>query len=293
MDDPKNVLSVSVDIEKQRVEGNQIILNGNVEVMHYGDQGIIDLAALLTFLVNKNNTDSNYVYMDQLVDSGGSTVETLDFFFVSESMQLASNLTLTTDLEIQTGDSGRSGAEKTLIVVVTLLSITLLGLAAVLCWIGGGWLALRKQVKVLLDREEELTRMTQRDGIQAKGTHETESDEDNKSPSRESQTNFTNPSGVLGVYGMNMYSSDKLQGLGIKTPNHKNGAFDASDDGLATPMSTYSDSDRAPIGIMSMRKLVGPDSALPVRRNDEEESEGGLDDEHNDIENFGMKKLEY
>ncbi|KAL3912517.1 MAG: hypothetical protein SGILL_006849 [Bacillariaceae sp.] len=258
--------------------------------MHYGDQGIIDLAALLTFLVNKNNTDSNYVYMDQLVDSG-ATVESLDFFFVSESMPLASNLTVTDGLDVQTGDSGRSGAEKTLIVVVTLLSITLLGLSAVLCWIGGGWLALRKQVRVLLDKEEELAR-----GIQQKGTHDTESDEDKNSPSsRESQTNFTNPSGVLGVYGMNICGSDKLQGLGIKTPSHKNGRVDTSDDdGLATPMSTFSDTDRAPIGIMSMRKLVGHDVNNMIAPRDDEDSEGAdLDDEHNDIENFGMKKLEY
>ncbi|KAL3922716.1 MAG: hypothetical protein SGILL_002054, partial [Bacillariaceae sp.] len=38
LDDPKNVLSVSVDMETQRIDENQIILNGNVQVMHYGDQ---------------------------------------------------------------------------------------------------------------------------------------------------------------------------------------------------------------------------------------------------------------
>jgi hypothetical protein len=288
LDDPKNVLSVSVDIEKQRIEGQQIILEGHVDVMHYGDQGIIDLAALLTFLVNKNNTDSNYVYMDHLVDSG-ATVEALDFFFVSESVPLASNLTLTTESSTSSGPSDRTGKEKALIVVVVLLSITLIGLAAVLCWIGGGWLALKRQVQVLLDREEEMTRMTQQDGIRAKGTHDTESEDDSNSPSRESQTNFTNPSGVLGVYGMSIYGQDKLQGLGIKTPA-KNGDVDAAeDDGLATPMSTYSDTDRVPIGIMSMRKLVGTDSNLPLPQDDDEEDDDALDNEHKDIENFGTK----
>ncbi|KAL3903026.1 MAG: hypothetical protein SGILL_010605, partial [Bacillariaceae sp.] len=288
LDDPKNVLSVNVNVEKQRIDGQQIILDAHVVVLHYGDQGIIDLAALLTFLVNKNNTDSNYVYMDRLVDNG-ATVEALDFFFESESVPIAANLTMTTASSTQ-NDSGRSGKEKALIVVVTLLSVALCGLAIVLCWIGGGWLELKRQVKVLLDREEELTRMTQQHGIQAKGTHDTESEEDANSPTRDDQTNFTNPSGILGVYGMNMYGQDKLQGLGIKTPA-KNGEVDAAeDDGLATPMSTFSDTDRAPIGIMSMRKLVGPENTLAIRGSeDEEEDDEALDNEHNDIENFGTK----
>lgn len=285
LDDPKNVLNIAVDIEKQTIDENQMVLNGRVDMIHYGDQGIIDLAALLTFLVNKNNTDSSYVYMDKLIEAG-ATVEYVDFFFVGESVPLASNLTLISEYHKLASFSGRSSSEKTLIVVVTLLSITLIALASVLCWIGGGWLALRRQVEILLQREEELTRMTQQHGIHPKNTQETEEDGD-LSPSRDSQTNFTNPSGVLGVYGTNGYGMDKLQGLGIKTPGRTgNGAMDDHD--LATPMSTYSDTDRAPIGIMSMRKLVGPD-VMPRREDSDSED---VEDEC-DIENFGMKKLEY
>ncbi|KAG7356162.1 hypothetical protein IV203_000848 [Nitzschia inconspicua] len=286
LNDPKNVLKLTVDIEEQTINEDKVEFNGVVDMMHYGDQGIIDLAALLTFLVNKNNTDSSYAYMDRLIGMN-ATLEFIDFFFISESRQLASNLTFISEYgNMISSSSGRSGSEKTLIVVVTLLSITLIALASVLCWIGGGWLALRRQVKILLQREEEMTRMTQQDGIQPKRTEETE-DDDQCSPSRDSQTNFTNPSGILGVYGMNGYTMDKLQGLGIKTPGRAtNGETDDHD--LATPMSTFSDTDRAPIGIMSMRKLVGPDA---MSQRDESDEEGAEDD--CDIENFGMKKLEY
>jgi hypothetical protein len=286
MDDPKNILSVEVDIRKQSVQDNQVILNGDVEVIHYGDEGIIDLAALLTFLVNKNNTDASYVYLDELIGKGVTT-DYIDFFFVSESVPIAGNLTTLSAMdEIAPNDSQRSSSEKTLIVVVTLLSITIIGMATVLCWIGGGWLALRKQVKALILREEELTRMThQNDAIQTKRTEET--DEEN-SPSRDSQTKFTNPSGILGVYGIDMYGSDKLQGLGIKTPGRSNND-DEDDDDLGTPMSTYSDTNRAPIGIMSMRKLV-PEAL-------QQQSQESSDDEHDqdevDVGGYGTKKLEY
>ncbi len=88
--------------------------------------------------------------------------------------------------------------------------------------------------------------------------------------------------------GINPYGADKLQGLGMKTPGRtKNGEIDEDD--LATPMSTYSDSDRAPIGIMSMRKLVGSNMALQPREDDDSDD---IDDEL-DVENLSMKKLEY
>lgn len=294
MDDPVNVLSVDVDIEKQTIDENNAVLTGKVQMMHYGDQGIIDLAALLTFLVNKNNTDSNYVYIDQLIGTG-ATVESVDFFFVSESVPQAFNLTATVDAGSTATSSSRPSSETTLIVVVTLLSITLLGLSAVLCWIGGGWLALRRQVKILLMREEELTRMTQQNnGIQTKTTHETD-DEGDGSPSRDTQTNFTNASGILGVYGLNGYGSNKLQSLSIKTPAPSKNDDLINDDDLATPMSTYSDTNRAPIGIMSMRRLVGSNSLMHVNGDDS----GHSDEEENhvqdnvDVGNLGMKKLEY
>jgi hypothetical protein len=285
LNDPKNVLNVAVGINKQTVDEKKVVLRGDVDVLHYGDQGIIDLAALLTFLVNKNNTDSNYVYMDHLIGMS-ATVEYVNFSFVSESVPLASDLTLISENKYTASSSGRSGNEKTLIVVVTLLSITLITLASILCWIGGGWLALRRQVKILLQREEEITRMTQQDAIQPKSTEETE-DDGELSPSRDTPTNFTNPSGILGVYGMNGYGGDKLQGLGIKTPARTNNGEIYNDD-LLTPM----------IGIMSMRKLIGPHSAMPPRdldedEDDDESSEAENGENEGDVENYGMKKLKY
>jgi hypothetical protein len=292
LNDPKNVLNVAVSIKKQTVDENQVFLKGDIDVMHYGDQGIIDLAALLTFLVNKNNTNSSYVYMDHLIGMG-ATVEYVEFDFVSESVPLSSNLTLVSEYNKNVTSSGRSSNEKILIVVVTLLSITLIALASIICWIGGGWLALRRQVSVLLQREEELTRNTQQKGIHPKGTEETE-DDGELSPSPDTKTNFTNPSGILGVYGMNGDGGDKLKGLGIKTPA-RTYSGEMYDNYLATPMSTYSDTDRAPIGIMSMRKLVGSHVLMPGRdeNNDDDSSEGENVEKEGDHENFRMEKLEY
>jgi len=206
---------------------------------------------------------------------------------------VVTNLTTTSELDALQ-NSQHSGNEKTLLVVTTLLSITLFGMSAILIWVGGGWLMLRKKIEILLLREEELTRMTQ--NIQSKPTADTqggdEENPDSSSPSRgESESQFTNPSGILGAN--NTYAegpSDRgphsIYGLGPKTPAKMG---DNYADDLATPMSVmsdYSDTDRAPIGIMSMRKLV------PSYSYDEDEN---TEDEDENIEGgfAGMKKLEY
>ena len=288
LEEPDSLIDVSVNVEMQRVNGNEISLGSEVDVIHYGEVGISDMALLLTFLVNKNNTDSSFIYLDHIIKTNAS-VELISFDYVSESIAVVFNLTTTSESD-ELQNSQHSGNEKTLLVVTTLLSITLFGMSAILIWVGGGWLMLRKKMQVLLLREEELTRMTQ--NIQSKQTAETEDgDEENPdySPSRESQTQFTNPSGILGVN--NTYAtgpSDRgphsIYGLGLKTPAKLG---DSSADDLATPMSVmsdYSDTDRAPIGIMSMRKLV------PSFHHDEDE-----EDEDETIEGgfAGMKKLEY
>jgi hypothetical protein len=97
---------------------------------------------------------------------------------------------------------------------------------------------------------------------------------------------------------MDMYGSSKLHRLGIKTPARtKTDGGDPDDDDLATPMSTYSDTDRAPIGIMSMRKLVGSKSG-PIQHNGEDEEQDvdrdeDFDEEAGDVEHFQTKKLQY
>jgi hypothetical protein len=170
-----------------------------------------------------------------------------------------------------------NGSEKTLLVVTTLLSITLFGMSAILIWVGGGWLVLRKKVQELLHIEEELTQFKM--NIESKPTADTSEgdEEDQDSPSRgNGSTYFTNPSGIL---GMNKGYRPDMYGLGVKTP----GKMGTSDLSLATPgsvMSEYSDTDRAPIGIMSMRKLVPPRQ----EDSDEESDSVGLN---------SLKKLEY
>ena len=96
-------------------------------------------------------------------------------------------------------------------------------------------------------------------------------------------TQFTNPSGILGVnpyYGKSGNGPSALDGLGIKmTPARPSNSGDA-DSEIFTPMSeatSFSDTGRAPIGITSMRKLL-PDEDQGVR---------------NSLASFGIKKLEY
>lgn len=282
LEHPDSVIDVSVNIQTQQMSGNEISLGSEVGVIHYGDVGITDVAALLTFLVNRNNTDSSFIYLDHLIRTKAS-IELIAFDYVSESNAIATNLTTVAKLN-EIKNAKRYGNEKTLLVVTTLLSITLFGMSAILIWVGGGWLVLRKKVQDLLQREEELTRMTM--NIESKPTAITEDgDEENPdSPPRENESShFTNPSGILGVnrgYRPNMY------GHGVKTPAKMGGGMSIDD--LATPMSVmsdYSDTDRVPIGIMSMRKLVPP----PQQNvDDEDEDNENMADELNSI-----KKLEY
>jgi hypothetical protein len=273
-----SIIDVAVDILQQQVDGEMITLDSKVDVHHLGDQGLVDLAALLTFLVNKDTTNSSYASLDSLIGMG-LQIETMLFGFVNQSI-IVTNVTTDEDMETQE-DSSSTDSEKTLIIVTSLLSVALFVLSGILIWIGGGWLMLRKQVKLLLLREEELTRMTQ--DLKPQPTQDTQEArmDDNGSPnSRGSQTHFTHVgSGILGVnpyFGQSMHGSGPLEGLGIKmTPGRRHDG-DLPDD-LATPMSDYSDTDRGPIGILSMRKMIPTDR----------DSEGDGD------EPFGMKKLAY
>ena len=309
VEQPDSIIDVNVDVQTQEVNGNEISLESEVTVIHYGNVGIIDLAALFTFLVNRNNTDSRFVYLDYLFQPD-ATIELISFDFVSESITMASNITAISDMEMQ--NSKYTGNEKTLLIVTTFLSITLFGMSAILIWVGGGWLMLRKKVQVLLLRDEELTRMTQnhhRGHIQSKPTAETEGgdeeDPDN-SRSNESQSHLTNPSGMLGVNNhCDNGSSERggpmsIYGLGVRTPAK---IGDTSDD-VDTPMSVmstysnYSDTGRAPMGIMSMRKLVPSTQFLESQHDQDQDSDSYSDhdqDETMEVEQSfaGMKKLEY
>jgi len=282
LEKPDSVIDVSVNVQTQEIKGDEISLGSEVDVIHYGDIGINDLAALLTFLVNRNNTDSSFIYLDHIIRTD-ATIELISFDYISESIDMAANLTTISALN-EIKNSKKYGNEKTLLIVTTLLSITLFGMSAILIWVGGGWLVLRKKVQDLILREEELTRMPMK--IESKPTAETEDgdEEDQNSPSRENESSyFTNPSGILGV---NRGSRPTMYEIGIKTPAKIGGGMSIDD--VGTPMSVmsdYSDTDRAPIGIMSMRKLVPP----PQQNNSDEDGAN-----ENMASNFnGMKKLEY
>jgi hypothetical protein len=198
---------------------------------------------------------------------------------VSFNFAIGSELLNRGESEPQAVDEKYSDNEKVLIIVASVLSFALFILSVILIWIAGGWLALRKQVKVLIHREEEMTRMTKQQDIEPQPTQET--DEEVGSP-REDATNFTNPSGILGVnpyYGRSAGYPNALDGLGIKMTPARQG--NSGDSEIFTPMSEathYSDSGRAPIGITSMRKLIP--------------EEGGEGD-RSSLGTFGMKRLKF
>lgn len=282
LDEKDSVIDVSVNVQTQHVNGKEISVGSEVDLIHYGNVGITDLAALLTFLVNRNNTDSSFIYLNHIIRTE-SPIELIAFDYVSESIVMATNLTTISALN-EIKNSKKYGNEKTLLVVTTLLSITLFGMSAILIWVGGGWLVLRKKVQDLLMREEELTRMTM--NIESKPTAVTDDgdEEDQDSPSRENRSShYINPSGMLGV---SRVSRPNMYGVGMKTPGKNIARVQVED--LATPMSVmsdYSDTDRVPIGIMSMRKLVPPTNQ---NDDDDDEDSGKMIDDFN-----GMKKLEY
>lgn len=293
LDQLNGIIDVSVNVKTQTVDGNEISLDSEVIVIHYGTTGIIDLAALLTFLVNRNITDSSFVYLDHMIETD-SSIELISFEFVSESITIASNITTTSEIEkiIALQSLEKSGNEKTLLIVTTLLSITLFGMSAILIWVGGGWLMLRKKVQDLLLREEELTQHFQQGCIESKPTIETEGDDgepDNGHPEEDNETNdHDDDSGTMESAPLSMY------GLGLNTPAKTNGYTIAE---LETPMSAmssysnYSDTGRAPVGITSMRKMVVPSMhCISSQQNQDQEQ-----DEEAMKGNFaaGTRKLEY
>ena len=116
--------------------------------------------------------------------------------------------------------------------------------------------------------------------IKQKPTEET--DEEAGSPEKDDNTQFTNPSGILGVnpsYGTTGRGG-LYGGLGVKmTPGRSPNSEIGSE--IFTPMSeatSYSDTGRMPLGITSMRKLL-PDQSMTS--NDDS------------LDAYGIKKLEY
>ncbi len=271
LEEKDSVIDLSVSVQTQQTNANEIYLGSKVDVVHYGDVEIPDVAALLTFLVNKNNTDSSFIYLDHILPTN-APIELISFDFISESIPAVTNITTIAKLNA-VRDAKKYGSEKTLIVVTTILSITLFGMSAILIWVGGGWLSLRKRVRDLVLREEELTRMTK--NIVSKPTMDTE-DGDEESPVRRNASMTSSGIYTRGSQPVNMY------GLGVKTPSRMGSEMSVDD--LATPMSVmsdYSDTNRAPLGIMSMRKLV------PPRGNDDDLSRNTSHGSNS------MKKLEY
>ena len=277
--DSSKMISSSVQARLQKVASQHVTLESSVEILNIGETGIQDAAALLMFLTNKNTTDSSFSYLDSLIDLDYN-IDLISFTNGDESSYLLLPVDEATETDLKTYTS----KEKTLITVTSILAFALFAVSVILIWVAGGWLALRKQLKMLLHREEELSKIMA-DDIKRKPTQDTE-DEEAVSPVADTQ--FTNPTGILGAkgyYGKNgpdPFNPAALEGLGVKmTPGRLRGNKDTE---AFTPMSDatlYSDTDRAPLGITSMRKLIPGRDKSPRRA------------QKNSLEAFGMKKLNY
>lgn len=269
---PNRFVDLNVAVREQAISGDNIVIETTLNVYHIGDSGIADLTDLLRFVTNKNTTGSEeFLVLDSLIGMGVN-VGMVSFTNAKESDALAGGFeAFYLQAQQADGDSKYSEGEKTLIVVVSVLSFALFALSVILIWVAGGWLALRRQVEILIQREEELTRMTH--GIEQKPTEDTEED---FSPRNDDGTQFTNPSGILGVNPYQSRSSRTFEGLGVKMTPARSRNSDM-DSGVETPMSEYSDSGRMPIGITSMRKLL-------ANRNDPNDAALG---------GYGVKTLHY
>jgi hypothetical protein len=255
-----------------------LYLQSEIHVSHVGYEGLSDLASLLMFLTSRNTTDSFFTALDNSIGLG-IEIEMLSIANEGES-------TLLTSLEgASVQDSMYTKSEKTLIVVTSVLAFALFSMSIILIWIAGGWMSLRKQIKVLIHREEEMTRMTREADLKENPTEETH-EEEGGSPGGDDASRFTSASGILGVnpyYGRQGTHRSALDGLGIKmTPARGTRDFNDMDSDIQTPMSDatgFSDTNRAPLGITSMRKLMPAEGDDAVTRNS--------------LAKLGVKRLEY
>jgi hypothetical protein len=281
--DNSEVFSAVAQVKKQKVGNNYVVLESVVDIINIGDEAILDAASLLMFLTNKNTTNSSFTHLDTLINVGYS----IGMISFSNENESSSMVLAVDDNGVAMEESKYTAKERTLITVTTILAFALFAISVLLFWVAGGWLALRKQVKILLYREEEQTRAGLRE-IKKNPTHDTDEEAGSPTSSNGKETQFTNPSGILGV-NPNYRKSGALNGLGIKMTPARRGLDDgdaASD--VFTPMSqatSYSDTGRMPLGITSMRKLV------PGRENVEAKTPNAL--QRNSLGASGMKRLEY
>ena len=281
-----DILSTHVSAMRQEESNNFVILESEIRVSSFGVRGLSDLSSVFMFLVGRNNTNSVYETLDALIDIPEMRLDMVSFTDVQE-------FDLLLELDDFKAENSRkySKTERSLIITTTVLSVLVVALSAILIWIAGGWLALRKQVKILIHREEELTRMTKGgDQNLRQGPTASESDDEESPPEGdEDKTRFTSGSGILGVNPYYGKQSSALDGLGIKmTPARKTRDYDDMDSEVQTPMSemtSYSDTNRAPIGIMSMRKLMPGATA--------DQNQNAIEDDRNTLGNFAMKRLDF
>jgi hypothetical protein len=256
---PNKVVDTTVSVLTQGLVDQRWSIKASINVYHIGDSGIAELSDLLRFVTNKNTTGSEEFSVLDFLIGMGVQVEVMSFSNAEDSKALAGGFEQVYAKATAQGDR-YTQSERTLIVVTSVLSVALCCLSAILIWMAGGWLGLRKQVLMLMHREEELTRSTMNIDLKRNPTEDT--DDEQHSPrdhDEENGTQFTNPSGILGVnpyYGKT--SAKTFEGLGVKmTPKRPKRSNDMDSLGdIGTPSSEYSDSGRMPIGIQSMRKLL-------------------------------------
>jgi hypothetical protein len=251
-----SVLSTNVNTRSQERKDNGLVIVESIfQLFHSGEDGLADLAGLLMFVTSRNTTNSSFSELDTLL---GMDIKVGIISFTNEQ---DSALLSTVDKVTDRGIRDRSDSEKTLITASAILAFTLLAMSVILIWVAGGWLALRKQVKILIHREEEFTRMTKQHEQDLKEAP-TGSQEYDEGSDNDDATNMTDPTGILGGqpnYKNRANNMLSLQGLGIRMTPTRQGHDDDSLCDVETPMSActaFTETSRAPLGITSMRKLL-------------------------------------
>lgn len=234
---PNEFVDASVNVRRQLLkdDGKTVIIESTISVYHFGDRGIADLSDLLRFVTNQNTTGSEeFSALDSLI---GLDVKVGMVSFSNAKPSTALAASFDSSIQLAVGNDG--GNDKTLLIVTVILAFALFGLSAVIVWMA---MFRPDQSKMIPE-------------IQQKPTEDTQDVE--TSPDREVASQLTNPSGILGMNSFNPYGhpTNDLEGLGARMSPPRSTRSEIEGE-VASPMSVYTDSGRAPIGITSMRKLL-------------------------------------
>ena len=104
--------------------------------------------SVVVTLTDRRTFGAEVVGFDSLIDIDFK-IDMISFTNEKKSSQLVLPVQKVTE-PVPIDESKYSSKEKTLITVTSILAFALFAVSAILIWVAGGWLALRKQVKILI-----------------------------------------------------------------------------------------------------------------------------------------------